>query len=91
MRGFIYLINSKKFPNKFYLGSTSNPPERIKQHNSGFTNSTRFYRPWFCVLVINVGSIEEARIIEKYIKQQKEKLCVKNVIKTLNYYYKKNL
>jgi len=88
MKGFIYLLKSEKDPNKYYLGSTCDPAKRIKHHCGGFTHSTKSLRPLKCELLINVGLIESARIIERYIKNQKEKLCVENVIKSLNRYYK---
>ena len=88
MKGFIYLIESVK-NNKKYLGSTQNPVERIKNHNFGNTETTKRDKPWRCLLVINVGTIKEARNIEKYIKSQKEKLIVKNIIKALNRYFEK--
>jgi len=85
--GFIYLIESVNF-SKLYLGSTEDPNRRIKQHNSGTCETTGRFYPWRFLLIINVGTIDEARIIEKYIKSFKEKLEIKNIIKALSQYYK---
>ena len=87
MNGFIYLIESIN-SKKLYLGSTQSPNNRIKNHNFGNTETTKKDKPWKCLMIINVGNIEEALKIEKYIKQQKEKLTVKNIIKSINRYYK---
>lgn len=86
--GYIYLLKSKEF-SKLYLGSTDNPSRRIKYHNDGYSKATRNFKPWDCLLVINVGNLQEARRIEYYIKENKEKLVIQNVIKSLNRYFEK--
>ncbi len=89
MNGYIYLLESLK-NEKRYLGSTDNPNQRINAHNQGRCDFTQQYRPWKCILIINVGDINEARKIEYYIKKQKEKLKVENIIKSLNRYFETN-
>ena len=86
MEGFIYLIQSIK-STKQYLGSTNNPNKRIIEHNNKECESTRNYAPWKYIAIIKVGDLTKARKIEYYIKRQKEKLTVKNVIKSLNKYF----
>ena len=87
--GFIYLLKSKNFTDKYYLGSCENPQLRIEQHNKGLNKSTATHKPWKCILVINVGSVQEARKIEYYIKKNKESLNIKTVIKLIHKYYNK--
>ena len=89
MNGYIYLIASLK-NEKRYLGSTNNPSQRINAHNHGKCIFTKNYCPWKCILVISVGNLNEARKIEYYIKRQKEKLTIKNIIKALDSYYQIN-
>jgi predicted GIY-YIG superfamily endonuclease len=86
MEGFIYLIESVK-NKKRYLGSTDNPARRINEHNKGKCITTRRDMPWKCLLIINVGLLTDAKKIEYYIKIQKEKFTVENIIKALNRYY----
>ena len=87
--GYIYLLESKKY-NKLYLGSSDNPTRRIQYHNDGYSKATKNFTPWNCLLVIKIGTLEKARKAEYYIKRQKEKLTVKNVIKALNKYFSMN-
>ena len=88
IKGFIYLIESIK-NKKRYLGSTNNPVIRISEHNRGYVKATRINKPWKYLMVINIGSLKEAREIEYYIKRQELQLTVRNVIKILNWYYEK--
>jgi putative endonuclease len=88
-RGYIYLLISDK-NKKLYLGSTINPNIRIKQHNNGEVKSTIFSKPWRFLLIVNIGTEEEARKIEYYIKAQKIKLNVKNVIRAINWYFERS-
>lgn len=87
--GFIYLLESINFP-KYYLGSTDNPNRRIAEHNSGNCKTTDKFKPWRCILVIKAGDLTEAKKIEYYLKEQKEKLTVPNIVKSLNRYFEKN-
>jgi len=84
--GYIYLLESKKY-NKFYLGSTDNLARRIEYHNNGYSKATKNFIPWNCILIIKIGTLKEARRAEYYIKKQKEKLVIKNIIKSLNRYF----
>lgn len=43
---YVYILKSKNFQNKIYVGSTNNLVNRIKQHNDGENFSTKTYRPW---------------------------------------------
>ena len=88
IKGFIYLIESIK-NKKRYLGSTNNSVIRISEHNRGYVKATRINKPWKYIMVINIGSLKEAREIEYYIKRQELQLTVRNVIKILNWYYEK--
>ena len=89
MAGYIYLIESKKWK-KCYLGSTDNPTRRIKEHNEGKNKSTQKGVPWKCLLIIKIENLQKARKIEFYLKRNKEKLTVKNIIKILNKYFDNN-
>lgn len=88
MEGFIYLIESSK-NKKLYLGSTNNPAFRIKEHNKGFCHTTKTGIPWKCILIIKIGDLTKARKVEYYIKQQKEKLIIQNILRSINRYFDK--
>jgi len=87
--GYIYLLESINF-SKSYLGSTDNPSRRIAEHNNGKCKTTDKFKPWKCIFIINVGDLTTAKKIEYYLKQQKEKLTVQNIIKSMNRYFEKN-
>lgn len=61
-----YVLKSDK--GHFYCGISSNLPQRVKQHNSGKSISTRNKGYWFLKWVISCNSYREARFIEKLIK-----------------------
>ena len=45
MEYFVYILVSETRSNWSYVGSTSNLVQRIKDHNSGKTVSTKAFRP----------------------------------------------
>lgn len=58
------------------VGITKDLDNRVKEHNSGRTKSTKGYRPWQLVYTEEIGSRTDAREKEKYYKtgSGKEKL-----------------
>ena len=71
---YIYIICSEKF-DKYYIGSSQNPWQRLEKHNTSLFNTfTSKYRPWVLKAVFEVGNTRgEAEKIEKFIKSQKTK------------------
>jgi putative endonuclease len=57
---------------------TENLERRLREHNSGKTRSTRFYRPWTMVFFESFGTRIEARKREKYLKSGIGKAFIKN-------------
>ncbi len=53
---------------RFYVGMTANVEKRLKEHNSGFTKSTKGYLPWDLFFFESYPSRFEARKREKYLK-----------------------
>jgi putative endonuclease len=64
---YTYVLRSINFERN-YVGFTSNIEERIKQHNSGKTKSTRPYKPWELLFCEEHNSKEEALDREKWLK-----------------------
>ena len=65
---YVYFITNedKTF---HYIGITQNPRRRLEKHNEGATKSTRFYRPFKKIIIIErVETRIEARKMEKYYK-----------------------
>jgi len=64
---FVYVISSE-VANKFYVGMSSDPQARLKQHNAGNSQFTKGFRPWKLVYSEFAGNRENARKLEKYYK-----------------------
>jgi putative endonuclease len=65
---YVYIIKSKKFPNKKYIGCTSDPKKRLYNHNSGTTPHTKKYVPWEIINLIGFKDKEKAIAFENYLK-----------------------
>jgi len=81
---YVYVIHSIKF-NKYYTGFTQNIEQRLKEHNSGETKSTKAYKPWELIFIEECNTRSEARKKEKCYKsgagREKLKDLLKNKIK----------
>ena len=80
---YVYVIESQK-NRDLYKGFTSSVNKRIKEHNSGLTESTRNNRPWkmvYCEIFINK---QDAISREKYLKGSWGRKFLKDVLQ--NYF-----
>ena len=64
---FVYIIRSER-DGKRYVGMSDDPERRLREHNAGFTKSTKGRRPFRIVYQEQFDSREEAREREKYFK-----------------------
>lgn len=83
---YVYVIESQK-NGDLYKGFTKDVNNRLKEHNSGLTFSTKNFRPWklvYCEIFINK---EDAVERERYLKGSWGRKFLKDVIK--NYLRKK--
>ena len=62
----------------FYKGHCEDLDERLKQHNSGMTESIRSYVPFELVYKEEFNTREEAVIREKYFKSSAGRRYLKN-------------
>jgi len=62
---YVYLLDSIRFTNEYYVGLTNSLKERLKQHNEGISTHTAKFRPWRLVGFVDEG---DARRFEKYLK-----------------------
>jgi len=67
MKYYVYALNAEK-DNRIYVGLTKDVKQRLKEHNSGKTFSTKGYRPWTLFYVEEVNSVSDARLREKKLK-----------------------
>ena len=70
MMYIVYVLCSLK-DGKHYTGYTIDLTRRLKEHNSGKTESTKRRRPFEIVHTEEFGSEEEAKKREKYLKSGK--------------------
>ncbi|MDD5396434.1 MAG: GIY-YIG nuclease family protein [Candidatus Moranbacteria bacterium] len=76
MEYYFYILKSLK-DKKHYTGISKDPSNRLKQHNSGKTTSTKSRRPFVLIYKEKYPSRIEARNREKYLKSymgSKEKM-----------------
>ncbi len=65
---YVYLIQSITFPDKKYIGYTTNIDERFKKHNcAGYKHTTR-HRPWKLIMYLTFANKKRAMAFEKYLK-----------------------
>jgi len=64
---YAYVLSSIRF-NYYYKGHCSNLQKRLKEHNSGMTQSTRPFIPFEIVYFEEFHSEDEAVRTEKYWK-----------------------
>jgi len=82
---YIYILFSEA-ADKFYIGYTQSPKERLLKHNEqeNFNTFTKKFRPWKMVALFEVSGDKTLAIkMERFIKKQKsrkfiEMLCDEN-------------
>ncbi len=65
----VYILFSEK-SSRYYVGQTADIQERLKRHNSGRVNSTKYGIPWKVVLRKEVLNRSEAMLLEIKIKKR---------------------
>jgi putative endonuclease len=76
---FIYILKSEL--GKYYIGSTTNLPQRLRHHQGGYTPSTKRLGAVNLVFSQEYSTINEARKVEKRLKDLKRKDYVEKIIK----------
>jgi putative endonuclease len=78
---YLYIIHSSS-SEKFYVGHSENPWERILQHNEDSSDKyTGKYQNWELKAFFQVSeNKEDALSIEKFIKRQKTKKLVQKLV-----------
>jgi putative endonuclease len=81
MKFYIYILQSLS-TDKHYIGYSSNPWQRLEQHNtSDRATFTAKYRPWkLSAVFFCPGGRSNAVKLERYIKRQKNKSLIQQMI-----------
>jgi len=64
----VYILQSQRYPSRFYTGITSDVDARLEWHNRGPCGYTVAYRPWCLVVALRFPTERAARRFEKYLK-----------------------
>jgi putative endonuclease len=78
MKGYLYIL--KDSCGKFYVGSTTDIPRRMKQHQYGHTQTTTRMDAPKLVLSQEYETLSAARIVERKIKRMKRKDYVAKMV-----------
>ncbi len=65
---FVYILQSTAFPDRFYVGVTTDLNARITRHNAGDVLHTSKYRPWSVKTYVAFSDESRAYAFEKYLK-----------------------
>lgn len=65
---YVYVIKSVAFPEKTYVGYSTNLKQRLSVHNAGGSYHTAKYTPWELVVYIGFVDKSAAMAFEKYLK-----------------------
>ena len=76
---YVYALKSISH-DRLYVGITNNTKQRLIQHNSGYTKSTKPYRPWKLVYCEKTPDRPSAREKEKYLKTGYGKEMLKSLL-----------
>jgi len=77
----VYILYSEKF-NRFYTGLTFNIENRLNEHYSGKTKSTKPFKPWKVIFFEECETRIKARLREKYYKSGVGREKLKKFLKT---------
>jgi len=65
---YVYIIQSEKFPNRYYTGFTEDLDARLSDHNSGKNSHTSKFRPWKIKTAVAFTTRQNALDFERYLK-----------------------
>jgi putative endonuclease len=64
----VYVIISEIHPDRYYIGFSSRPSDRLTEHNAGKNPSTADFRPWRFAALFSFPSEAQTRRFERYLK-----------------------
>jgi len=79
MKYYVYILYSQ-LRDRYYIGYSSNPEERVVEHNMGATISTRTGRPWRLVYTEEFENKSAAIKREITLKRMKSRKYIENLI-----------
>ncbi len=83
-----YVLQSTKNGN-IYIGFTKDLKKRIKEHNDGYNQTTRPYRPWKLIYYEACLNEQDAKRREHYLKKVQGQRLLKRRLKEYFFNLKK--
>jgi predicted GIY-YIG superfamily endonuclease len=65
---YVYILQSRLDPKRYYVGLTDDLRSRLKRHNAGELIHTSKFRPWFIKTAVAFTDRERAAAFERYLK-----------------------
>ncbi len=75
---YLYILKSEK--GSYYIGSTVDVEERLKQHNNGYTPSTHRMGKLELVFFQKFDTLQQARNIEYRLKKFKRRDYIEKIV-----------
>jgi len=78
----VYILYSNSL-DKYYVGESVQPLERLNQHNQGYYDSafTKGASDWQLKLSLEVLDQSHAKRVEKHIKSMKSRVYIENLLR----------
>ena len=64
----VYILTSKKYPSRYYIGTTQYLDKRLKEHNNKKCMYSKRYAPWQLETHVTFKKKHLAEDFEKYLK-----------------------
>ncbi|MDR1477131.1 MAG: GIY-YIG nuclease family protein [Rickettsiales bacterium] len=65
---YVYILQSVKFSDRYYVGQTDDLKKRLSRHNAGYAKATKPFVPWKIVSYHAFADVSTAMNFEKYLK-----------------------
>jgi len=76
---YVYILESLKSGN-FYIGHTSDPKKRFKEHNNGRSQATKPFRPYKLIFYEAFLNKTDAKNREEYLKSGYGRRTIKKLL-----------
>lgn len=74
---YVYILQSEKDPERFYVGITSDLKRRFKEHNDGISTHTNKFTPWRLYTYMAFSEQKKAEQFEIYLKTGSDRAFMK--------------
>ncbi|MBN1817728.1 MAG: GIY-YIG nuclease family protein [Sedimentisphaerales bacterium] len=74
---YVYILQSRKDPERYYTGFTEDLQARIRAHNGGECQYTAKFTPWILKTAVIFTDHQRAMAFEKYLKSASGRAFVK--------------